>query len=116
MIPGVVVRLADGNDYVLPPLAFASMELFESDVGQKISDPKIAYRVIQHAISRNYPHITRDMLKGKMVENDDGTITWQIKPLIDNSCLFEVMEAVMDLSGIKRRSQEEAKKAAAVNP
>lgn len=107
LIPGVKVVLADGNTYVFPPLALASLELLQKELSEWKGDTHLAYRVAQHSLSRNYPDITRDMLRGKLIEDAFGNVKWELVPLLDNSNLRDVMEAVLDVSGAKRKKQEQ---------
>ncbi len=93
---GVRQVFADGTELVVPPLNLAAVEVLQERLvgftGEL--DPKSVALVVDAtlmALHRNYPEITRER-----VVND----------LLDLGNMAEVMEAVMDVSGLKRKQQE----------
>ena len=91
---GISLELG-GKAYVVPPLNLGALEQFQDRL-EKFSggiDPESVKTVIDvthAALQRNYPDITR---------ND-------IAELIDVGNMSEVMQAVMDVSGLRRRGLE----------
>lgn len=113
MIPGVELELSDGKTYIFPPLPLASLELLQKELGEfeGAASPATIIRVALHSLKRNYPQITRTDLSG-IVKEVDGEVVIEKPPLIDVSNMLEVMEAVMDISGVKRKEQLAGKVAA----
>jgi hypothetical protein len=112
MTPGVEIELADGNVYTFPPLSLASLEAlqkeiesFRTGVGGAEGTKNIA-KCALHSLSLNYPQITLKDVRGQFHENEDGDIIWDRRPLLSVGNFKEVMDAVMDVSGIKRKGQE----------
>lgn len=93
---GVHQVFADGTELVVPPLNLAAVEVLQERlVGfTGALDPQSVGLVVDAtlmALRRNYPDLTRER-----VVND----------LLDLGNMAEVMEAVMDVSGLKRKQQE----------
>lgn len=99
-VPGITLDLA-GERYVVPPLSLGAIE----DLQERLA----AYRgagdaasfgtaidALHRALLRNYPEITRD----------------QARELIGLENMEEVMLAVMDVSGLRRREIEAGEAAA----
>jgi hypothetical protein len=93
-IPGIPVPLG-GKDYVMPPLALNAvkqlrprLDAFKGTDGDEDIDTVIdaAYA----ALRRNYPDISRD----------------EVGDMVDLGNMQEVMEACMDVSGLKRKQLE----------
>lgn len=97
MIKGITMTLADGKAYVIPPLTLGALEDHQetlAQVGTELS-PAVVSTLIDVALSalkRNYPGITR---------SDVGN-------LIDVENMGDVFLALMDVSGLRRKAQEEA--------
>lgn len=86
-----------GNEtYIVPPLALGALEQLQSRVANFNGDIRDAEQVAtvidaaHSALRRNYPEITRD----------------ELCELLDVANMTEVFEAVMDVSGLKRRKLE----------
>lgn len=98
MVPGVVLVLG-GTEYTVPPLTLGSLEKLQEklkDFRNGSLDTKSIGTVIDAthaALSRNYPEITRQ----------------ETADMIDLSDMVDVMAAVMDVAGIKRKEQEAGK-------
>jgi hypothetical protein len=95
MIPGVELKLG-GKTYTIPPISLGALErlqarLKEYKKGGSGDDFSLVTDCLWSALKRNYPAIERDHVS----EN-----------LIDISNMNDVMSAVMDVSGIKRKAQE----------
>jgi hypothetical protein len=117
MVPGVELTLADGQAYIFPPLALGSLELLQKRLtnykgGMDAESIETVITAALHSLNRNYPAITRRDIKGVFHENEDGDLIWDRPPLLDIGNMIDVMNAIMDVSGIQRKTQE-AKKATA---
>lgn len=93
---GIKITLGD-KDLVVPPLNFRALQQLQDRLGKFNGgvDPESISLVVDSAyaaLQRNYPDIDRD---------------WLIDAL-DLGNMTDVMEAVMDVSGLKRKSQEVA--------
>lgn len=94
-VKGIAVRLG-GESYVIPPLSLGALEQLQGRVAAfqgDIRDKEQVATVIDAAhaaLKRNYPEITRE----------------EIADLIDVGNMAEVFEAVMDVSGLKRKAIE----------
>ena len=92
---GIPVQMGE-REYVVPPLALGALEALQDRIaGFKgdIRDGKQVATVIDAAhaaLKRNYPEITRE----------------EVADLVDVSNMAEVFEAVMDVSGLKRKALE----------
>lgn len=92
---GIAVVMG-GVEYVIPPLALGALEQLQDRIaGFKgdITDGKQVATVIDAAhaaLKRNYPEITRE----------------DVADLVDVGVMAEVFEAVMDVSGLKRKGLE----------
>jgi hypothetical protein len=97
MLPGIDVILG-GTKFLVPPLSLGSLELFQKRLAafQGGIDPESVGTVIDvalAAINRNYPEMTRE----------------QLGAILDLSDMAEVMQAVMDVAGIRRKAAAEEK-------
>jgi hypothetical protein len=106
MVKGVSLELGDGNAYVLPPLTLGALEILQDKLNTNYSggalDPEYIKTVIDAAhlaLRRNYPDITRD----------------QVKEIIGLENMEVVFKAVLDVSGMFRKSLEAEAKAAQGN-
>ena len=94
-----IPMLLGGTEYVVPPLALGALEQFQDRINSftgDVSDLKQVGAVIDiahAALKRNYPELPRET-----VAND----------LIDVGNMIEIFEAVMDVSGLKRKAKEQA--------
>ncbi|OQS41131.1 hypothetical protein [Chromobacterium haemolyticum] len=93
-IKGISVLL-NGKAYVIPPLNLAALEqlqdrLEQFDGGIGKESISTVLDATTAALKRNYPDLTRD----------------QVAELVDVANMAEVMEAIMDVSGLKRKAQE----------
>lgn len=91
---GIVVILG-GISYVLPPLSLAAMEVMEKELaaftgGTDGASIRTVVDAVHSALKRNYPNIERQ----------------EVAEGLDLGNMGEVMEAVMDVSGLKRKSIE----------
>ena len=94
---GVAVTLNDGQPYVIPPLTLRQVRMFQDrlqghggGIGQESID--LTLDVLHAALSRNYPDITRE----------------QLEDVVDVANMVEAFQAVMDVSGLRRKEQEAA--------
>lgn len=92
MIPGIRLTLG-GTEYIVPPLSLGSVEVLAErldSISGKLSDAPIVVDALFAALKRNYPQITRA----------------EVAELVDIGCMGEVLEAVMDVGGLKRKGLE----------
>lgn len=97
-VKGVQVTFADGTLLTVPPLNLAALESLQDRLSKFAGgmDKESIALVVDAALAalhRNYPEITRERL---------------VNDLLDVGNFQEVMEAVMDVSGLKRKEQEKA--------
>jgi len=93
---GIKLNL-QGQDFVVPPLNFRSLQALQARIGTFSGgvDPESISLVVDAAhaaLQRNYPDMTKD----------------QVTDLLDLENMLDVMEAVMDVSGLKRKAKEPA--------
>jgi hypothetical protein len=98
-IPGVLVTMG-GKEREIPPLSFKALKrlgpkLATLNVGS-VSEEAVAtiLEATFLAIQRNYPDVTMEELEDEL---DVGNMT-------------DVIQAIMDVSGLRRKAQEEASK------
>ena len=102
---GISITFGD-QKLVVPPLALGALEQLQERVSKfsgDIRDKEQIATVIDAAhaaIKRNYPDMTRD----------------DVADLIDVGNMAEVFEAVMDVSGLKRKALEEGEAREPGNP
>lgn len=87
--------LLGGRDWVVPPLNLAALEQLQEQLarfsgGLDADSVALVLDATTAALRRNYPDITRE----------------QVADMLDVANMAEVMEAVMDVSGLKRQAQE----------
>jgi hypothetical protein len=92
--PGLSVVLGTGT-FVVPPLNLRSLQEFGDRLatfngGIDAESQGMVVDAAWHALRRNYPDITRD----------------QLLDMIDLGNMQAIMEAVMDVSGLRRKAQE----------
>lgn len=96
-VKGIPVDLG-GTTYIVPPLALGALEQLKDALANFTGDVREADQVATvidatHAsLKRNYPEITRA----------------EVADLVDLENMMAVMEAVMDVSGMKRKAKEAA--------
>ncbi len=94
-VKGLTVSLG-GTEYVVPPLSLGALEQFQDSLANftgDITDKKQIGTIADcahAALRRNYPALTRE----------------EVADMIGLENMMEVMEAVMDISGLKRKSRE----------
>jgi len=94
-IKGIEVVLG-GETFVVPPIALGALEQLQDRIAAfngDVADARQIATVIDSAhaaLRRNYPAITRE----------------EVAELIDVSNMADVFEAVMDVSGLKRKALE----------
>lgn len=94
-IKGVSVNL-NGVEYIIPPIALGALEQLQGRISQFNGDAGDSQQVstvidcAHAALKRNYPEISRE----------------EVAEMIDIANMMEVFEAVMDVSGMKRKAQE----------
>jgi hypothetical protein len=98
VIPGVELTLG-GRRLVVPPMSLGTLELMHERLAQlatlPATDPSAVRTLVDAthaALQRNYPAMTRE----------------EVGQLVDLGNMTEVYEALMDVSGVKRRAQVEA--------
>ena len=101
IIPGVEIELA-GTVYVVPPISLGALQRFQKRLktfggGAGEDDYLLVSDCTLAALKRNYPDITMEHLT---------------EQLLDISNMNDVMMAVMDAAGIKRKEQEAERLAA----
>lgn len=94
MIKGVKMELG-GKTYIVPPLSLGAIEMMQDRISNfkgsaSMESVGTVIDALHSALSRNYPDITRE----------------QVANMVDLGSMQEVMEAVMDVSGLKRKEQE----------
>ncbi len=93
-IKGITVTLGD-RDFVVPPLNFRSLQALQARLANFSggTDPESIQLVADAALAalqRNYPSMTAE----------------ELSDLLDLANMQSVMEAVMDVSGLKRKEIE----------
>ncbi len=95
MIKGIPFELGD-RTLVVPPLSLGTLEAMEEQLGAFRGDASDAKQIstaldcVTAALKRNYPDITRE----------------QVADMVDLANMSEVMQAVMDASGVRRKALE----------
>lgn len=99
MFPGIKYTFPNGEKLVVPPLSLGSVEELEKEHG-KVStwgQPGSEFGVdfvlelVGHSLRRNYPDVTDEKIKNE---------------LVDLGNMNEVVSAIMDINGSKRKEQE----------
>lgn len=94
MIKGIKVNLG-GTDYIVPPLSLGALELYQDELETFTgaidkASTTLTINIGTAALRRNYPDLTRE----------------QVADMIDVANMMEVFEAVMDVSGLKRKAED----------
>jgi len=97
-VKGVQVEFANGSVLTVPPLNLASVEVLHERLsrfsgGLDKDSIGLVIDATLMALQRNYPDMTRDQV---------------VNELLDLSNMEDVMQAVMDVSGLRRKEQEKA--------
>jgi hypothetical protein len=107
MFPGVEFDFGGGQRLLVPPLSCGALELLQDRLNElptlAATDTQAVRTVVDAAhaaLRRNYPDATRD----------------EVAELVDVANLGDVYECLMDVGGLRRRAQQEAREAAAGNP
>lgn len=94
-IKGIAINLS-GETMIVPPLSLGALEQlqerimkFSGDIGDR-DQVATVIDAVHSALRRNYPEVTRDA----------------VADMIGLENMNEVFEAVMDVSGLKRRALE----------
>jgi hypothetical protein len=92
---GIKVTLGE-RDLVVPPLNFRALQQFQERLvgfsgGVDPQSVALVLDVVEASLQRNYTDITREWLE----------------EVLDVGNMQEVMEACMDVSGLKRKAQEQ---------
>jgi hypothetical protein len=99
-VSGIPITLGDGKEYVIAPLTLGALEDHGDAINQMgdltAGSVKTAIDIAHSSLRRNYPDMTRE----------------QVRDLIDIANMDRVIEACMDVSGLKRKELEEAQAAA----
>lgn len=94
MIKGITLLLA-GQPYIVPPLTLGALEDLQDGLesftgGIDLKSIKTVIDALHAALLRNYPDMTRD----------------QVRNMVGLENMDEVMQAVMDVSGLRRKELE----------
>lgn len=95
-VKGIPMELG-GQQLVVPPLSLGALEQLQERLAQfsgDVSDKDqiaTAIDATHAALRRNYPEITRE----------------QVADLVGLDNMIDVMQAVMDVSGLKRKASEQ---------
>lgn len=96
-VKGIKIELA-GVDRVVPPLSLGSLEQLHEPIQKfmanvsDLSNVRVVVDAAHAALKRNYPEITRE----------------EVADAIGLDNMNDVFEAIMDVSGLKRKSLEAA--------
>ena len=103
-IPGIDFDFGGGRVLVLAPLTLGALERLQDGLQALATDSALApasvktiVSVAHASLARNYPTITRD----------------DVMELVDVGNMVDVADAVMDVSGIRRKAALDAKNQAA---
>lgn len=102
---GIKVTIGEMVDLVVPPLNFDSLEELQDDMasfsgGVDKQSRATVLKVAHHALRRNYPDMKIEDLRANL----------------DVGNMQDVMEAAMDVSGLKRKGLEAAELEAGGDP
>lgn len=92
---GIEIEFADGSKYVVPPMNLATIEVMQERLagftgGMDKTSIALVVDATLASLQRNYPEMTRERV---------------VNELLDVSNMEEVMAAVMDVSGLRRKEQ-----------
>jgi hypothetical protein len=94
---GITIQIGE-KDYIVPPLSLGSMEDMQEQIAQldnsrNPSNVTAMIDITWVALKRNYPDMTRE----------------EVRQGVDLATMGDVMAAVMDISGLKRKEIEAGK-------
>jgi hypothetical protein len=94
MIKGIKMELG-GTVYIVPPLSLGAIETMQERIGRFTAGANLesvgtVIDALHSALLRNYPEMTRE----------------QVANMVDLGEMQEVMEAIMDVGGLKRKAAE----------
>lgn len=102
-----VPMVFEGKTWVLPPITLGKLEQLQARLAKLSANDVLSPESVRtmldaiHAsMQRNYPALTRE----------------QVGEMVDVGCMVEAFEAVMDVSGLKRKQLEEAAAQGEVRP
>lgn len=114
MIPGIELELG-GTSYIVPPLSLPALRLLSPrlkamrNLGED-SAQKTIFDASYLALKRNYPEITRRQIEGLVEVDESGEVVTNEEGLLpDLETMERVFDAVMDISGVKRKEIDEGK-------
>lgn len=105
MIKGIEYTFANGETYTIPPLSLGAIEVMQERLDAFTGDGslgsvKTVIEATTKALRRNYPDISEEKVANE---------------LLDLGNMMEVMQAVMDVGGLRRKAIEaEAEKGGAL--
>lgn len=97
MIKGIPFPFGE-KTLIVPPLSLGALEAMEEQIAKLTANEKdpaqvtAALDIVTAALKRNYPEMTRA----------------EVGDLVDVANMRDVIEAVMDASGVKRKAMEAA--------
>lgn len=99
-VRGVFFDFGNGAGLIIPPLNLKALEslgdgLSNIESGNALSQLRVVVDATYLSLKRNYPEIERE----------------EIAEMIDLGNMVEVLQCVMDVSGLKRKAQEAAEEA-----
>lgn len=93
LIPGIRFP---GRDWIIPPLSLGDLEVLQERLSElrpgatDVGSIRTIVDAAHAAVRRNYPDVTRE----------------QVADAVDLGNMIDVIEAVMDVAGVKRKSLE----------
>lgn len=107
---GITLTFAEGEkdvERVVPPLNFRSLQQLQTRLEQFSgrADPAsidLVVDCLHHALARNYPAEFPIQTEGGL----DSVGREKVRDMLDLENMMAVMEAVMDVSGLKRKAKE----------
>jgi hypothetical protein len=103
LIPGIQFP---GRDWIIPPLSLGDLEVMQNRIAalEKGAIDKETVRTVIDAtfaaLKRNYPDLSREDVAGAL----------------DLGNMMDVIAAVMDVSGVRRKELDEKKSQVSLNP
>ena len=95
---GVVFDFGGGHVYTVPPLALGDVELLQDRIAVLADRPMASAESVATVIDAAHRALARNYLCSRE----------QVGDLVDVGNMPEVLEAVMDVAGVKRRAQQAA--------
>ncbi|NTV02427.1 MAG: hypothetical protein HGB04_06530 [Chlorobiaceae bacterium] len=97
MVKGIEFEFANGERYVIPPLSLGAIEVLKDELDLFTNDlsmgnVRTVIKATGMALRRNYPEVTDERVGME---------------LVDLGNMGEVMQAVMDVGGLRRKKLEE---------